>query len=106
MVVAGVGVEHFKLVNAVQKYFVDIKPLWESEVDLANINKNLSCDHSIAQYTGGMVQVRVFSQFVEYYEYTETFLCLDQIYKADVSVCTLTGVVLLLLLYLVALLCE
>lgn len=57
MVVAGVGVEHFKLVDAVQKYFVDLQPLWETETDLANINKNLICDRSIAQYTGGMVQV-------------------------------------------------
>lgn len=55
MVVAGVGVEHFKLVDAVQKYFVDVKPLWETEIELAN-RKNLNCDRSMAQYTGGMVQ--------------------------------------------------
>lgn len=63
MVVAGVGVEHFKLVDAVQKYFVDVKPLWETEIELAN-RKNLNCDRSIAQYTGGMVQVRIFDGYV------------------------------------------
>lgn len=59
MVIAGVGVEHPKLVEAVQKYFVDIKPLWETESGLVINRKNLSCDYSIAQYTGGLIQVCV-----------------------------------------------
>lgn len=57
MVVAGVGVEHQRLVDAVQKYFVDEKSIWESEPDLCIANKNLMVDQSIAQYTGGLIQV-------------------------------------------------
>lgn len=60
MVVAGVGVEHPRLVEAVQKYFVDIKPLWETEHGLVINRRNLTVDQSISQYTGGMVQVRDF----------------------------------------------
>lgn len=69
MVVAGVGVEHHRLVEAVQKYFVDIKPLWETESDLLINRRNLSCDLSIAQYTGGMVQVSS-HVFVFYFYYS------------------------------------
>ncbi|KAG5884039.1 hypothetical protein JTB14_020450 [Gonioctena quinquepunctata] len=56
MVVAGVGVEHSRLVEAVQKYFVDVKPIWETESEVCHNKKYVSCDHSIAQYTGGMIQ--------------------------------------------------
>lgn len=48
IVVAGVGVEHMQLVDVVQKYFVDINPIWGKEGKIA-------CDDSIAQYTGGFV---------------------------------------------------
>ncbi|XP_074041811.1 mitochondrial-processing peptidase subunit alpha [Leptinotarsa decemlineata] len=54
MVVAGVGVEHARLLEAVEKYFVDDKPIWETEND--GNRKYMSCDHSIPQYTGGMVR--------------------------------------------------
>ncbi|KAH1013098.1 hypothetical protein HUJ05_012142 [Dendroctonus ponderosae] len=55
MVVAGVGVEHERLVEAVQKYFVDSKPLWEMEQLFGK--KNISgVDKSVAQYTGGIEQ--------------------------------------------------
>ncbi|XP_060526101.1 mitochondrial-processing peptidase subunit alpha [Cylas formicarius] len=53
MVVAGVGVEHARLVDAVQKYFIDVKPLWETE---SLYSKAPDIDRSIAQYTGGMEQ--------------------------------------------------
>lgn len=56
MVIAGVGVEHQRLVEAAQKYFVDEKPIWETQ-QLVIPNRDLSIDDSIAQYTGGMVQV-------------------------------------------------
>ncbi|XP_030763716.1 mitochondrial-processing peptidase subunit alpha [Sitophilus oryzae] len=55
MVVAGVGVEHNRLVEAVQKYFVDVKPLWDMENVI--LRKQISgIDKSIAQYTGGIEQ--------------------------------------------------
>lgn len=58
MVVAGVGVDHHKLCEATQKYFVDLKPAWELQPDLANQHKQITVDNSYAQYTGGFVQVR------------------------------------------------
>ncbi|XP_057660682.1 mitochondrial-processing peptidase subunit alpha [Diorhabda carinulata] len=54
MVVAGVGVEHPKLVDAVQKYFVDIKPVW-AEIQNSETIKDVNVDNSVSQYTGGMV---------------------------------------------------
>jgi processing peptidase subunit alpha len=59
MVVAGVGVDHNVLVESVQKYFVDMKPVWEEDPDLVMPARNMPVDKSIAQYTGGMVQVRL-----------------------------------------------
>lgn len=55
MVVAGVGVEHDDLVHAVNKYFVDQKPIWEEQTDLVLSNNENTVDRSIAQYTGGIV---------------------------------------------------
>ncbi|XP_029049916.1 mitochondrial-processing peptidase subunit alpha [Osmia bicornis bicornis] len=52
MVVAGCGVEHEDLVSAVQKYFVDEKPIWEEEQGTSKSTLN-TVDASIAQYTGG-----------------------------------------------------
>lgn len=54
MVIAGVGVEHDFLVEAVQKYFVDEKPIWEEDESLTS-GRNLIIDESVAQYTGGLV---------------------------------------------------
>ncbi|OXU19162.1 hypothetical protein TSAR_014823 [Trichomalopsis sarcophagae] len=56
MVVAGVGVEHKRLVEAVEKYFVDQKPIWEEDSSLiiSDRSKNF-VDESIAQYTGGYI---------------------------------------------------
>ncbi|XP_074113534.1 mitochondrial-processing peptidase subunit alpha [Cotesia typhae] len=54
MVVAGVGIEHNDLVNAVKKHFVDEKPIWEQDSSLA-LDKTNTVDNSIAQYTGGLV---------------------------------------------------
>ncbi|KAI4459343.1 metalloprotease [Holotrichia oblita] len=56
MVVAGVGVEHERLVDIAYKYFVDQAPIWKTERNLYVPPKNLSVDESIAQYTGGLVQ--------------------------------------------------
>jgi len=61
MVVAGVGVDHGALVESVQKYFVDMKPIWEEDPDLPVPTLDMQVDKSIAQYTGGIVQVRLFT---------------------------------------------
>ncbi|XP_012231557.1 mitochondrial-processing peptidase subunit alpha isoform X2 [Linepithema humile] len=53
MVVAGVGVEHDDLVQAVTKYFVDQKPIWEEQSDLILPDNENTVDRSIAQYIGG-----------------------------------------------------
>lgn len=50
MVVAGVGVDHDKLVDSVQKHFVDTPPIWTTE----NVCSVLT-DTSVSQYTGGQV---------------------------------------------------
>ncbi|CAG9772471.1 unnamed protein product [Ceutorhynchus assimilis] len=55
MVVAGVGVEHERLVEAVQKYFVDNKPVWEVE-PVVGRKQITGVDKSLAQYTGGVEQ--------------------------------------------------
>ena len=54
MVVAGVGVNHDSLVEAVQKYFVDKPPIWIENPNLV-LPRNLDVDSSVAQYTGGNV---------------------------------------------------
>lgn len=55
MVVAGVGIEHKKLLDAVKKYFLDEKPIWEEDTSLVtDIGANF-VDESIAQYTGGYI---------------------------------------------------
>ena len=66
MVVAGVGVEHGALVESVEKYFMDIKPVWEQDTDLAVSIRNMNVDSSVAQYTGGMVQVKFAFIFICY----------------------------------------
>lgn len=57
MVVAGVGVDHNKLVDVVQRHFVDKKPIWDGKFKVGSSQKPVEVDTSIAQYTGGMVQV-------------------------------------------------
>ena len=47
MVVAGVGVDHDTLVEAVQKHFVDTAPAWRTDSKVVS-------DQSVAQYTGGV----------------------------------------------------
>jgi len=59
MVVAGVGVDHNALVESVQKYFVDMKPIWEEDPDLPVPTLDMQVDNSVAQYTGGIIQVRL-----------------------------------------------
>ncbi|XP_008555589.1 mitochondrial-processing peptidase subunit alpha [Microplitis demolitor] len=55
MVVAGVGIDHNDLVNAVQKYFVDERPIWVEDNTLASDKGSYAVDNSIAQYTGGLI---------------------------------------------------
>ncbi|XP_014233207.1 mitochondrial-processing peptidase subunit alpha [Trichogramma pretiosum] len=56
MVVAGVGVEHARLVDAVQKYFVDQKAIWDEDPSLILPDRTKHfVDESIAQYTGGYI---------------------------------------------------
>jgi len=47
MVVAGIGVDHDKLVEAVQRHFVDKPPAWRPD-------SKMTSDRSVAQYTGGL----------------------------------------------------
>ncbi|XP_026843515.1 mitochondrial-processing peptidase subunit alpha-like [Drosophila persimilis] len=54
MVFAGVGVDHDELVELVRKYFVEEKPIWESEPESSVGPKQV--DTSIAHYTGGIVK--------------------------------------------------
>jgi len=56
MVIAGVGVDHEEFVQLVKEQFVEKKqPIWLDSPDAVDQSK--SCDHSIAQYTGGSVLV-------------------------------------------------
>ncbi|XP_066589523.1 mitochondrial-processing peptidase subunit alpha [Prorops nasuta] len=53
MVIAASGIEHKALVEAVEKYFIKEKPIWEDEKTLIIDDSNLKVDTSLAQYTGG-----------------------------------------------------
>jgi processing peptidase subunit alpha len=55
MVVAGVGVEHNRLVEAVRKEFLGRTPIWNELPGIIDVSKSL--DRSVAQYTGGMLKV-------------------------------------------------
>nr|CAD7590828.1 unnamed protein product [Timema genevievae] len=57
MVVAGVGVDHDAFVESVSKYFLDQKPIWEQDSGLVIPTPGLAIDKSVAQYTGGVVQL-------------------------------------------------
>lgn len=85
MVVAGVGVHHDNLVDLAQKYFVDKKPIWLDETRLFVDNKQISIDDSVAQYTGGLVQVFLiyfkflqFTQKIVFYRKNVIYLNLHQ----------------------------
>lgn len=55
MVIAGVGVEHEQLVSLTQKYFVEKKPIWQTNEEIkAKLNQEIEVDKSISQYTGGV----------------------------------------------------
>lgn len=49
IVIAGVGVDHDKLVEDCQRYFVDEPSIWEKE----GYKPQKQVDKSVAQYTGG-----------------------------------------------------
>lgn len=72
MVIAGVGVHHEELVELSEKYFVNSKPIWETEGGLYMESKQLTVDDSIAQYTGGLVQVSFV--YLLRYKYNEQIL--------------------------------
>ncbi|XP_011506331.1 PREDICTED: mitochondrial-processing peptidase subunit alpha [Ceratosolen solmsi marchali] len=55
MVIAGVGVEHKRLVEAVEKYFVDKKAIWDDDPTFVSDRTNNFVDESVAQYTGGYI---------------------------------------------------
>ncbi|RWS27029.1 mitochondrial-processing peptidase subunit alpha-like protein, partial [Leptotrombidium deliense] len=54
MVLAGVGVDHNRLVEYAQKHFVEKKPIWEGN---SSLKSDIEVCNSIAQYTGGLVSV-------------------------------------------------
>ncbi|XP_003743034.1 mitochondrial-processing peptidase subunit alpha [Galendromus occidentalis] len=56
MVVAGVGIDHDRLVECVQKNFVEKKPIWVENPSLVG-DPSLETDESVSQYTGGIVKV-------------------------------------------------
>jgi len=57
MVVAGVGMDHDRLVEAVQKEFLSRKPIWDENPAL--IDNSRSLDLSVSQYTGGLLKVGI-----------------------------------------------
>lgn len=56
MVIAGVGVEHERLVELAQKYFVDQPPIWLSNPSLAS-EEPATIERSKSLYTGGMLAI-------------------------------------------------
>lgn len=44
----------------VYRYFVEEKPIWEMDSGLVLPSEQFKVDNSVAQYTGGMVQVILF----------------------------------------------
>lgn len=56
MVLAGVGVEHDKLVEYAQKYFVDQPAIWDTEPLRAAANP-IEVERPLAEYTGGLVKM-------------------------------------------------
>jgi processing peptidase subunit alpha len=57
IVLAGVGIDHDKLVEQAQKYFVEEKPIWQTNESLVQGISVDQFDRSLAQYTGGLKQV-------------------------------------------------
>lgn len=56
MVVAGVGMDHSKLVDLCRRYFVaEKRAIWEESKELAGAVKPI--DKSVSQYTGGIITV-------------------------------------------------
>lgn len=57
MVLAGVGVEHERLVELAHKHFVETQPIWTEDSTLVQNKTTGEVDKSLAQYTGGIVAV-------------------------------------------------
>jgi processing peptidase subunit alpha len=55
MVLAGVGVEHERLLEFAERYFVQEKPIWDSDPEVAKID--IETDNSLSQYSGGLDSV-------------------------------------------------
>jgi len=56
MVIAGVGVDHQRLVEVSEEFFVNKPAAWETDSSLYYPHRNIQIDDSLAQYTGGLVQ--------------------------------------------------
>jgi len=54
-IIIGVGVDHDSLVDLAKQHFTK-KPIWE-ESSVDTIDERKDCDLSIAQYTGGKIEV-------------------------------------------------
>ncbi|XP_042224670.1 mitochondrial-processing peptidase subunit alpha-like [Homarus americanus] len=54
LVLAGVGVDHDALVECAQKYFVERPAIWEEDTSLVGGRNDV--DHSVSQYTGGIIR--------------------------------------------------
>ncbi|KAK8749038.1 hypothetical protein OTU49_015653 [Cherax quadricarinatus] len=55
MVLAGVGVDHDAFVESAQKFFVERPAIWEEDPSLFN-SRTIAVDHSVSQYTGGLIK--------------------------------------------------
>uniref|UniRef100_T1ILS6 Guanine nucleotide-binding protein-like 3 homolog n=1 Tax=Strigamia maritima TaxID=126957 RepID=T1ILS6_STRMM len=55
MVLAGVGIDHDKLVELAKKYFMDKPAIWQENPELCFPGAEIK-DTSIAQYTGGLIR--------------------------------------------------
>lgn len=56
MVLAGVGMDHERMVELAKEHFVkNYKPIWLEQENL--VDKKMSVDNSLAQYTGGKALV-------------------------------------------------
>lgn len=86
MVLAGVGIDHQTLVELAHKYFVQTTPVWEEGT--FKLDRSKGRDVSIAQYTGGQVQVELLPNCI--YMYTLVFLIKE--YRINQHVCTFSYV--------------
>ncbi len=58
MVLAGVGMDHAQLIELAEQHFVQKTPVWAESN--AVIDSSKGRDESVAQYTGGLLQVEFY----------------------------------------------